>query len=239
GHAIKLRDGRMTVAALGKAPPVFDVQHGHVVKATGDAARTAVAHYRDVNDFRHFAREDPGEMAVVAGYFLIGQERDLAAVRAKLEVAPDQFSAERRGEDGLRIVAVSRRDRFHLVTFLLRAVTGFVDSAKAAVPDNDAAPLLAGGDKTVDDRVHDVAVRREQFAARRGNLDADLVVRQNERAPGAGEIGLTGHGKNETINHAANHGGIGLVLVNRGGIMGNKHDRLRGNDLRIDGGAKE
>src|SRR5438270_11842020 len=104
-------------------------------------------------------------MAVVAGYFLIGQERDLAAVRAKLQVAPDQFSAERRGEDGLRIVAVPRRDRFHLVTFLLRAVTGFVDSAKAAVPDHNAAPLLAGGNETVDDCGHDVAVSGEQFAA--------------------------------------------------------------------------
>ena len=42
---------------------------------------------------------------------------------------------------------------------------------------------MAGRDQAIDDRVHDIAMGGEKFAARRGNLDADFVVRRNERRP--------------------------------------------------------
>src|SRR6266550_3804003 len=91
---------------------------------------------------------------------------------------------------------------------------------------------MPGRDETVDNGVHYIAMRREQFTAGRGNLDADLVVRRNERAPGAGEIGLAGRGEDEAVYHSANDGGIGVVVLDGGRIPRRIHDGLRGNHLR-------
>ena len=98
---------------------------------------------------------------------------------------------------------------------------------------------MPSGNETVDDSVHDVAVRREKFAAGRGNFDADLVVRRNKRAPGADEIGLAGYGENKPVDHAAHHDRIGLVLSERGGIVSREDDGLPGDHLRLEGGAHE
>jgi hypothetical protein len=205
------------------------------VKATGDPAAGAVAHHRHVNDFRHFTGEDSREMAVVTRRFLVGKQRDHAAIGAKFEIAPDQSSAEWRAENRLGIVALAGRDRFHLVTFLVRPIAGFVDATEAAVPNDDAIARMPRGNETVDDGVHNVAMSGKQFAAGRGNLDADLVVRRNERAPGTGQIGLAGHGEDEAIDHSANNRGIRPVLLDGRWIVRGINDRLRRNHLR-DGG---
>ena len=46
---------------------------------------------------------------------------------------------------------------------------------------------MPGGHQTIDDRVDHIAMSGKKFAAGRGNLDADLVLRRNQRSPGGGE----------------------------------------------------
>jgi hypothetical protein len=86
---------------------------------------------------------------------------------------------------------------------------------------------MAGGNEPIDDGIDDIAMSREQFAARSRDLDANLVVRRNQGSPRADEIGLAGHREDETVHHPANDGGIGLVFVDRSWIAGGVDDRLR------------
>src|SRR5205823_7924707 len=130
------------------------------------------------------------KVAVIAGDLLVGLQRDHAPVRTKFVVAPDESARDRRGEDDFRIVTIARRDRLQLVSLRVDPVTGVLDSIQAPVPYDDAAARMSRADQSIHDRVHDVAMRRKELAADRANLDADLVVRRNERAPGACQIRL-------------------------------------------------
>ncbi len=119
-------------------------------------------------------------MAFVAGLFLIGKQRDGASISPELEVAPDQFPGERRGEDCFRIVAISGRDRLHLIALGAGPVTRVFHSSETAIPNDNAAARMPRRDQAIDDGVDHIAMGGEKLAARRGNLDANLVVRRNE-----------------------------------------------------------
>src|SRR2546423_13604029 len=90
---------------------------------------------------------------------------------------------------------------------------------------------MTRGNQTIDDGVHHIAMSGEKFAAGGGNFDADLVVRRNEGAPGAGEIGLAGYSEDEAVDHAADDRRIGSGLNGRGGEVGGGDQRLRGGYL--------
>ena len=74
---------------------------------------------------------------------------------------------------------------------------------------------MSCGDEAVHDRVYHVMVRGEKFAACRGNLDADPVVRRNQRSPRLRHVRLARHGENQSIDHLAHDAGIRLVIFNR------------------------
>ena len=89
-------------------------------------------------------------------------------------------------------------------------------------------------DESLYNRVDDVAMGREKLATGRGNFDSDPVVRRNERAPGAGGVGLMGDRQDQLVDHLPNNDGIGAVLVDRGGILRpvNQRRSRRGHWLR-------
>src|SRR5947208_8569668 len=87
-------------------------------------------------------------------------------------------------------------------------------------------------DEPIDDRVHHVMVRCEKFAARRGNLDSNLVVRRNQRCPRLRHIRLAGRGEDESINHFTHNARFRLVVSDCIGIVHSIYDRRRGHRLR-------
>ena len=80
-------------------------------------------------------------------------------------------------------------------------------------------------DQTIDNGVYHIVMRREKLAARGANLDADLVLRRHKRTPGFGNVRLVGRGQQKAIDHCANYAWIGLVILNRVGIVDFEDDR--------------
>lgn len=80
-------------------------------------------------------------------------------------------------------------------------------------------------DQAIDDGVNHIAMGGEQLAAGRGNLDPNLVVRRNERAPGTRPIALAGHGQEEAVHHYPNCRWVGPVILDCGGIVRRVDDR--------------
>src|SRR6266496_2775980 len=87
-------------------------------------------------------------------------------------------------------------------------------------------------DEPIDDRVYHVMVRCEKFAACRGDLDSNLVVRRNQRCPCLRHIRLAGRGEDESINHLTHNARFRLVVSDCIGIVHSIYDRRRGHSLR-------
>ena len=84
---------------------------------------------------------------------------------------------------------------------------------------------MARGDEPVYDRIYDIAMRGKKFPAGGGNLDADLVVRRDERRPCLCNIGLSRDCENESIDHGVHDGGIRVVVIDCRGIARSVNDR--------------
>ena len=130
--------------SLSKSAPVVDVRNRHVIKTAGDSVGGAVAHHRQVDDFCDFVGKNAREMADVAGVFDIRKRDALAFIAHVIEIAPDQFSEERRTDCCLRIVPQPRPDCSQFETVAL-FVTGAFRSFERTVPNNDAAARMAHG----------------------------------------------------------------------------------------------
>ena len=87
--------------------------------------------------------------------------------------------------------------------------------ATAAGPVVPAIARVTGRDQSIDDCVHDRVMRCEQFAAGGGNLDPNLVIRRNERAPGFGDVRLAGDGEHEPIDHCSNDFRVLAIIIDR------------------------
>ena len=181
-------------------------------------------------------------MAEIARVFRVGQNRTYYFRAAKLEVAPNKIAQKRRGEGCLGIISFARCDRHNAVTLFVRSITGSFDSAKFAIPNNNASSRMSRLDQAIHDGVDDVAMRREKFAACRGDLDANLVVRRNQRRPRFGKIGLLCYGENKSIHHRAHASPVGMVVIDRRRITRDVNDRwrsCRARALRERGSAKK
>src|SRR6266700_7678833 len=91
---------------------------------------------------------------------------------------------------------------------------------------------MSGRDEAIDNRIHDVMVRCEKFASRRGNFNSDPVVRRNERRPCPRYIGLPRRSKNEPIDHRAYDGRIRFVILDRIGIVDRINNRRSWSQMR-------
>ena len=127
---VNLRDAVDAEAVrLSESAPVVDVWDGHVIKATGDAVGFAAAHHRNVNDLGDFAGKNAGKMTYAAGVFRFGKQGHFPFGAFVIEIAPDEFSDERRAQHCFGIVTVARRNRLHLITVRLRSITRLGNSA--------------------------------------------------------------------------------------------------------------
>ena len=71
---------------------------------------------------------------------------------------------------------------------------------------------MSGRDQTIDNRVHDIAMSGEQFTAAAEILMPILSLGETSEPQAAAMSGLPVDGEDETIDHSANDGGIGLVI---------------------------
>src|ERR687891_2120515 len=218
--------------ALSKATPVVDIRYGHVVDATGDAIHFAAAHYRNIDDLRHFSRNDLRKMTDVARILGVGKERHFAFVAPIIEIAPNQFANQGSRENRFRIIAGVRRDRLELVAVNSRTIPGAFDSTQRPVPNNNAAARMTRRDEPIDDRIDNVVVGSEKFAAGRGYLDSNFVARRNQRSPCPGYIGLASGSENKPVDHLTHNARIRLVAFYCIRIAHRIHDRGRGRRLR-------
>ena len=86
---------------------------------------------------------------------------------------------------------------------------------------------MPGRDQAIDDRVHNLAVGSEDFAAGGRYLDSNPVVRPNQRAPRACHVGLMGDRKNERVGHPPDDLRVGLEIVDRVLVASPVNDRRR------------
>ena len=103
---------------------------------------------------------------------------------------------------------------------------------------------MARSDQPIDNRTYHVVVRGEKLAARRGNLDSDLVFGRNERGPCLGDVGLSRHGENKPIDHRPHNFRIRVVIFYRVRIARGINNRRRRSRLwflreRAGDGAEE
>jgi oxygen-independent coproporphyrinogen III oxidase len=103
---------------------------------------------------------------------------------------------------------------------------------------------MSGRDEAIDNRIHDVMVRCEKFAAGRGNFNSDPVVRRNQRRPRFRHVRLAGCGENKPIDHCVHNGRIRFVILDRVGIVDRIDNRRSRSWLRAlsksgNGGAEE
>src|ERR1051325_6098830 len=86
---------------------------------------------------------------------------------------------------------------------------------------------MTGGNQTIDNRVDHVVMSGEKFATGGRDLNADLVLRRDERTPGFGHVRLTGHRREQAIDHRAHDARICLIILDRVGIVDGVNDRRR------------
>src|ERR1700730_2342318 len=118
-------------------------------------------------------------MAFITGLLFIRKQWDSAQVSSVFEIAPNQLPSERRGKNCFGIVAIMGRDGLHLVSLPARFIAGVFDPSQAAVTNDNAGLVSRGGTQAVHNRVDHITMSGKKFAPRRGDLDADLVVRRN------------------------------------------------------------
>jgi hypothetical protein len=84
----------------------------------------------------------------------------------------------------------------------------------------------------IDDRIHNVMVRREKFAAGCTDFDSHPVIGRDERPPCLPYVRLTSRGEDEPIDHLTHDPRVRLVIFDRARIMHRIHDRWSGRRLR-------
>ena len=106
-----------------------------------------------------------------------------------------------------------RRDCFYLVAINRWSVSGLLDSAEGAVPNDDATAGMTRRRQTIHDRVHNVMVCCEKLATRRRDLDTNALTGRDQRSPCFGHVRLAGHNHHKPIHHFAHDVPVGLVLL--------------------------
>jgi hypothetical protein len=87
---------------------------------------------------------------------------------------------------------------------------------------------MTGGNQTIDNCIHDIAVGGEKLTASGRDFDSDPVVRLEQRTPRARDIGLVRDREDKRIGHSPDDLGIGLIIVDRARVMRAVNDRRRG-----------
>src|SRR5471032_3622525 len=120
-------------------------------------------------------------MADVAGVLRFTEWIDRSQLPLIFKISPDELAQYWRGEHRLLIVTGLGGNLFHLISLLPGPVAGLLDASQRSIPYNDAAARMPRGHKPVHDRVDHLTVRCEELTASRGDLNADPVVRRNQR----------------------------------------------------------
>src|SRR4029453_12011111 len=214
--------------ALSKTTPVIDIRYCHVIDATGDAIHFAAAHYGNVDDLCHFGRNDLRKMTDVACILRVGKERHFPFVPPKVEITPNQLPNQRCGKDRLGIISVMGGGRLEVIATNVRSVTGPFHSRKRSIPNDNATTRVTGGGKPVNDRIDNIMMGSEKFAASGGDFDSNPVVRTNQGCPCLGYIGLARCGEAKPVDHLTHNARIRLVLSDCIGIAHSIYDRRRG-----------
>src|SRR5882724_3143258 len=110
----------------------------------------------------------------------IFEKRHLPCVADILKIAPHQFPDQRSRLHCLGVVSVVRRDCFYLVAINRWPVSGLLDSAEGAVPNDDATAGMTRRRQTIHDRVHNVMVCCEKLATRRRDLDTNALAGRDQ-----------------------------------------------------------
>ena len=218
---------RPVALGLDEATPVIEIGHRHVVNRASHAAAGFIGKHGHVDDLGDAFAEHVGEKARRTELVRFAEAfAEFPLLLLKKRIAPNQFAQDRRGKLRGPVVAFHRWNAHELIA-VVRGEARVTQIVGVAIPDDHPAARDAGALQAGEDRFHDPTMRAEVVAADGRDLDADPVFRRDQRAPGAGGVGLAGGRTHRAIHHVLRDGGIFLEQSQRIRILDGVNGRRR------------